>query len=471
MVEEVFMKKIILIVMMLLATSSLFAGQYKVVMLVGSAAVQQDGKSDWIPAKVNMVLNSGDRIKLNKGAVAQLVSADDKKLLKLTETSELVVLPDVLQPKTKKVEDKVMLLSGKVWADVQKLKKREGFTVSTPTAVAGVRGTTFVVAREGEQTKLFVIKGNVGFGKDELEKLVPVKGGFLAVLSDDGNFQPPKAVTKEEIRGLMNGIPIVIRGKAEDPTTAQLRAEVEKEKATLAGDKQQISAKKSTDLMAGRTLKDINGNTVRVEQILRRTDNRTLSLINLTKRDKGIDFLEMKTFFDSEIPNNIPQLLFSKKSDGLEVQGFELIMGRINAQGKKDGFLWRESSQGENVSSSIYFYNEATKQYDVMRTVGDFRPVDENTGNELRGTMEMLLKDGTSDAGKITFKLYLINNEGKILGKDLKLNEGTDIFGLIKSLAGQAIINYQDPLTMGRDVEIDIVGTVDILFVLIQSVI
>lgn len=465
------MKKILLLVVMLFASSALFAGQYKVIMLVGSAGIQKDGQESWAPAKVNMILNSGDKIKLNKGAVAQLVSADDKKMLKLTEASEMVVLPDVIHPKTKKVEDKVMLLSGKVWADVQKLKKREGFTVNTPTAVAGVRGTTFVVARDGEETKLFVIKGNVGFGKDELEKLVPVKGGYLAVLSDDGNFQAPKKVTKEDIKSLMNGIPIVIRGKAEDPTAAQLKAEVAKEKSTLAGDKQQISAKKSTDLMAGRTLKDIHGNTVRVEQILRRTDNKTLSLINLTKRDTGLDFFEMKTLFNTEIPKNIPQLFFSQESEGLDVQGFELIVGKISPEGKRDGFLWSESSEGENVNSAIYFYNEATKQYDVMRTVSDFRPVDEETGNEIRGTMEMLLKDGATDAGKVTFKLYLINNEGKVIGQDLKLDSGTDVFGLIKSLAGQAIINYQDPLTMGRDVEIDIVGTVDILFVLIQSVI
>ena len=61
-------------------------------------------------------------------------------------------------------ETQLQLVSGKVFAKVNKEKKDDSFSVVTPTAIAGVRGTSFVVESEaGKKSVVKVIDGKVAF--------------------------------------------------------------------------------------------------------------------------------------------------------------------------------------------------------------------------------------------------------------------------------------------------------------------
>ncbi len=55
----------------------------------------------------------------------------------------------------------VGLKNGKILASINKLKKSENLNIRTANAVAGVRGTDFIVARKKETTTVGVIQGKV----------------------------------------------------------------------------------------------------------------------------------------------------------------------------------------------------------------------------------------------------------------------------------------------------------------------
>jgi len=62
-------------------------------------------------------------------------------------------------------ETQIALVSGKVFAKVSKSRKEDNFSVVTPTAIAGVRGTSFIVeSGEGNSgSKVKVVEGSVAF--------------------------------------------------------------------------------------------------------------------------------------------------------------------------------------------------------------------------------------------------------------------------------------------------------------------
>jgi hypothetical protein len=71
-------------------------------------------------------------------------------------------------------QTEIALVSGKVFAKVNKAKKDDNFTVVTPTAIAGVRGTSFIVESEkGQPSTVKVVDGSVAFSNrvPALEKL------------------------------------------------------------------------------------------------------------------------------------------------------------------------------------------------------------------------------------------------------------------------------------------------------------
>jgi hypothetical protein len=94
-------------------------------------------------------------------------------------------------------------MNGKVLGCIRKLASRESkFSVTTPTAVAGVRGTVFGVFVEGDATELDVLKGEVAIaGEQGSEVLVGEK--MMTTVPKGGAARPPVAMTAAKIGLLM----------------------------------------------------------------------------------------------------------------------------------------------------------------------------------------------------------------------------------------------------------------------------
>jgi len=107
-----------------------------------------------VTAKLGMLLEGGDTIKTRTESFASVIFQDDGSRVKLGENARLTL--NATRQK-KKLKKRMRLETGKMWAKVTK-KRGTDFQVSTPTSVASVKGTKFVLEEGNGQTLLWVLE-------------------------------------------------------------------------------------------------------------------------------------------------------------------------------------------------------------------------------------------------------------------------------------------------------------------------
>ena len=120
------------------------SGNAAVTALTGKAIVTRSGVGKPVKLLSGALLSSGDRITTGTGARLEL-KLPDGSFLRFDERTTFELVSMVGSIKSKKRKISISLVIGKTWARVSRLfgKKRGGFSIATQTAVAGVRGTTF----------------------------------------------------------------------------------------------------------------------------------------------------------------------------------------------------------------------------------------------------------------------------------------------------------------------------------------
>lgn len=126
---------------------------------------RKSGSGDWKRAAQGDALSPGDSIKTGAGSKARLVF-EDGTLMVVGELSVFKISALAADYAASTRNSKVSLESGSMRAVVsKKLTAGSGFTVETPTAIAGVRGTDFSVELDDEQTtSVTVFDGQVEVG-------------------------------------------------------------------------------------------------------------------------------------------------------------------------------------------------------------------------------------------------------------------------------------------------------------------
>jgi hypothetical protein len=135
----------------------------------GQVSIQKAGEADWLPVEKGMPLENQDRLKTGNDGYAEILY-DDGSLVKMEENSEITLEEVSADYKSKKITSKVSLWFGRLLLNIAKFTHAQSrFTVKTPTVVAGVRGTEFVVeSLTEEQSEVGVVEGEVGVeGLDE----------------------------------------------------------------------------------------------------------------------------------------------------------------------------------------------------------------------------------------------------------------------------------------------------------------
>lgn len=132
--------------------------------LLGSAQIKRGAET--IKAEFKSVLYDKDAIIAGKNSEVHILYKQ-MGVFKVKSGSELVL--SELGPKLE-----LNLKKGKFLTALKKLGKDESFTVSTPTAVAGVRGTSFLVNADSVKTEIAVLTGTVevqsGKKKENIEQ-------------------------------------------------------------------------------------------------------------------------------------------------------------------------------------------------------------------------------------------------------------------------------------------------------------
>lgn len=326
-------KKMLIFCLLLIFPSTLLAVGSKILAFTGNVEARLTAADeDWIPAKRNMEILEGGTIRTGANGAAVIYMPNKTKIW-LRANSNLEI------EENKSFATRISLLFGSIKIRVPHLLRRERFRVKTPTAICAVRGTEFTLS-SSEEGKMRIA---VLYGEVKLEYAVPpskgknvvyIPQGHILSVAEKGKQGERALLTKEqESKALENWDPgltpnerqKMLRQKEND------RQQV-KEFARVANDtnkkiKSFTDIVKESDIEAGRTLKDVHGNLVRVDQRLMRPDGQTLQFFNLVKRpvytnkdhtgiggfkyngassiSNRLDLLQMNMVFNKTLPNRI----------------------------------------------------------------------------------------------------------------------------------------------------------------------
>jgi hypothetical protein len=185
----------------ILAQAGLALPSGVVVAAQGEVAIER--AADRLPARVGLAVEVGDVLVTGPKGRLKVLLTDDS-VLALGGQSRLRVGRHLFEPGRAR-ETNLELLGGRVRALVQQVVggSQARFQVSTGTAVAGVRGTEFLVDRgdgEGATDRVVVFSGAVAWAGGEGQELL-VQAGEASAL-EGGRLGRPEALAAAELTRL-----------------------------------------------------------------------------------------------------------------------------------------------------------------------------------------------------------------------------------------------------------------------------
>jgi len=159
--------------------------------------IKKDAKGPYKKALVNMTLDSKDRIEVKNGGSVELMMSQGR-VIRLDEGSTLSVDTLKRDEQKKSAIGKFKLFLGRLWGKVLRAKSRrkKEMYVSTPTLVAGVRGTAYDLKLKRDQsTVIKVFEGEVEI-YNPLQKMP--ESGIIKDFKKPYRVQGPHRITEKE---------------------------------------------------------------------------------------------------------------------------------------------------------------------------------------------------------------------------------------------------------------------------------
>jgi hypothetical protein len=187
----------------------------------GTAEVQHDGR--WSPARIGSPVQVGDAVRTGHDGRARIVFQDDT-VLNVGNSSFLVVDRQIFDPDKGGSRSLMKLLRGRVRALVSEYYQRPGsaYEVETDTAVAGVRGTEFIVEYDPEEsvTEVVGVSGTVQVNSvlDRARRGVYVTAGELSTVRRGQFPGPPPRLDEDTFRQYIEGLEFIGFGRPESLT-------------------------------------------------------------------------------------------------------------------------------------------------------------------------------------------------------------------------------------------------------------
>ena len=160
----ILINRVLLIV--LFCISFIFSADAKVVAAIstmkGLVMVKPVGSRKYIPAYKGQMLKNGEWLKTKDGVFVAIVFLDGSNI-KIQQQTEIKITS--YRMTAKELKTTLDMSKGQAWSDVASQGAGGEFKITTPTAVASVKGTEFDLAYdiENDETTLVVLEGSVEF--------------------------------------------------------------------------------------------------------------------------------------------------------------------------------------------------------------------------------------------------------------------------------------------------------------------
>jgi hypothetical protein len=201
---------LLVIGVVLLTASAVLAEDVGTVASVrGAATVVRGGAPT--PATVGMAVQLGDELQTGSDGQLRVVFRDDS-VIDLSESSALVVDEQVYDPAASSYSSLMRLVAGKARALVGKYYQTPGavYEVETPTAVAGVRGTSFLVSYDpdSDATRVVGIRGQIQVRSlaERVGEVVYITAQETTTVLRDQAPTPPEPLDERYFRHEIEGL-------------------------------------------------------------------------------------------------------------------------------------------------------------------------------------------------------------------------------------------------------------------------
>jgi ferric-dicitrate binding protein FerR (iron transport regulator) len=185
--------------------------------LNGQAEISRPGSAadaPWAPAQVGGPIHQGDQIRTGRPGRVRIVFQDESVLV-LSDDSLVRVDESVFSPADGSVRSLLQMFRGKVRAVVTEYyqQRQASYEIQTPTAVAGVRGTEFVVEYDetARTTRVSGIEGTVAVHSvlDRLRNGVLVTAGEGTAVRQGEFPTPVDPLDDDSLRRVIDGFEFV----------------------------------------------------------------------------------------------------------------------------------------------------------------------------------------------------------------------------------------------------------------------
>ncbi len=160
----------------------------RILSVEGTVQVLEPGESAWKTPKAGAWLKAGSQVKTGAASSCEIGLGEERKsVIHLKENSQTKL--QALSASAIQVD----LASGSLFARVRDLKKESTFKVSSPTAIASVRGTGW----EQSASEVNVFENSVEVAGSGGETML-VEEGFGVDIGPGGDMAPPEPVSADD---------------------------------------------------------------------------------------------------------------------------------------------------------------------------------------------------------------------------------------------------------------------------------
>ncbi|MEA3507088.1 MAG: FecR family protein [Elusimicrobiota bacterium] len=275
----------------------------EITLLKGEIKYHSAEEELWQPAELGLQLEAGSAVKSGADSEVELSFYNGHQANLGANSS--------MQIKSMGNDTTLELFQGKLKSKVKELTKNQNYKVNTTEGVASVRGTIFEVVKAGDNTDVKVESGSVNVKELLTGIAVEVNAGsFSRVIknhpptppADLESYREPSSANGDDQtldtgaegedvadngeadEDDKDGAPVLSGDALKEDLRREMRLAVSEINADINSARDLQQHQKESDVATGRTLRDVHGNLVRVEQHVLRPDNNTIGIINITKR-------------------------------------------------------------------------------------------------------------------------------------------------------------------------------------------
>ncbi len=460
-----------------------FPEEARLSFFIGDVFVKKKEEINFEKASLNIIIEEGDKIRTGKDSKAEITRGEE--IIKIDSDTTFVV---VFMSNRK---DLFKIIFGKVWFRLKRLKGKE-VSVETPTCVMGLRGTIFSVSFFKKETTIDLFKGELEVlaegrrhilkdgeklrhnpDKPKRERVERKRIESQEIKEFEDIFKlPPGAVLPAPKQGVKK--PGLFEKLKEGEV--DLKTEMMGIRNEIREEREVINIVKARDFSAGRTMKDVWGNLLRVEQHLYRPDNSSIRFININERytiekdTSRFSYAMIDARFNKELPDDIskwPEWIAQEidrdvKSE-LHPERVETIFSNGKPGDDCDRIKWESIWKEGKLSEPTFWIDKGDDGKSYEKFSNDWKSTDsyEDKDKFYRYENFDIYKNKTdlTPTGKLKLSSWIINNDGKIMTDSDFKNMG--FFDALNNTGCEIRIENISGSLISKP--IDIVFTVDIV--------